>query len=71
MLQLTTPDGLRGRVMSFYTLTFNVMMRFGGGQAGLMGNWLGAPVAVGLGAVVALAYGIYVALRYPVLRRMG
>jgi MFS family permease len=71
LLQLTTPDGLRGRVMSFYTLTFNVMMRFGGGQAGLMGNWLGAPLAVGLGAVVALAYGIYVALRYPILRRMA
>jgi len=31
-----------------------------------MGNWLGAPLAVGLGAVVALAYGIYVALRYPI-----
>jgi len=71
LLQLTTPDGLRGRVMSFYTLTFNVMMRFGGGQAGLMGNWLGAPLAVGLGAVVCLAYGIYVAVRYPVLRRMA
>jgi MFS family permease len=71
LLQLTTPDGLRGRVMSFYTLTFNVMMRFGGGQAGLMGNWLGAPVAVGLGAVVCLAYGLYVALRYPILRRMA
>ncbi len=71
LLQLTTPDGLRGRVMSFYTLTFNVMMRFGGGQAGLMGNWLGAPLAVGLGAVVALAYGLYVALRYPILRRMA
>jgi MFS family permease len=71
MLQLATPDGLRGRVMSFYTLTFTVMMRVGGGQAGFMGSWLGAPLAVGLGAVIALAYGIYVALRYPVLRRMA
>lgn len=71
LLQLTTPDGLRGRVMSFYTLTFNVMMRIGGGQAGLMGNWLGAPLAVGLGAAVALAYGLFVAVRYPVLRRMS
>jgi MFS family permease len=71
LLQLTTPDGLRGRVMSFYTLTFSVMMRLGGGQAGAMGSWLGAPLAVGLGAAVCLAYGIYVALRYPVLRRMA
>jgi len=71
LLQLTAPDGLRGRVMSFYTLTFSVMMRLGGGQAGVMGSWLGAPLAVGLGAVVCLAYGIYVALRYPVLRRMA
>jgi len=36
-----------------------------------MGNWLGAPLAVGLGAVVCLAYGLFVALRYPVLRRMA
>ena len=71
LLQLTTPDELRGRVMSLYTLTFNIMMRLGGGQAGLMGNWLGAPLAVGLGAAVALAYGLYVAVRYPVLRRMS
>jgi MFS family permease len=71
LLQITTPDQLRGRVMSFYSLTFGIMMRVGGGQAGMMGSWLGAPLAVGLGAVLCLAYGIYVAVLYPVLRRMA
>jgi len=71
LLQITTPDQLRGRVMSFYSLTFGIMMRVGGGQAGMMGSWLGAPLAVGLGAVLCLAYGLFVAWRYPVLRRMA
>jgi MFS family permease len=71
MLQLTTPDELRGRVMSFYSLIFQGMMRMGGMQAGLMGDWIGAPLSVLLGAVICLFYGGYVALRYPKLRNMA
>jgi MFS family permease len=71
LLQLTTPDELRGRVMSFYSLTFGTMMRVGGMQAGLLGDWLGAPLAVGSGAVLCLAYGLFVAWRYPAVRRMS
>ena len=71
MLQLTTPDELRGRVMSFYSLTFQGMMRLGGMQAGLFGDWIGAPLSVLLGAVICLFYGGFVALRYPKLRNMA
>ncbi len=70
LLQLVSPDELRGRIMSVYTLTFQVMMRMGGFQAGLMGDWLGAPIALGLGAVVSLVYGLYVAVRYPQVRKL-
>ena len=71
LIQLAVPDALRGRVMSFYSLTFQLSMRFGGMQAGLVGDALGAPLAVGAGAAACLAYGAYVALRFPRVRQMG
>jgi MFS family permease len=71
LIQLTVPDDLRGRVMSFYSLTFQLSMRLGGMQAGLVGDAFGAPIAVGAGAAACLAYGAYVALRFPRVRRMA
>jgi len=70
MIQLISPDEMRGRIMSFYTLTFQGMMRLGGLQAGLMSDWLGAPLTVSLGAGISLLYGLFVAFRYPVIRKM-
>ncbi|MCU0509429.1 MAG: MFS transporter [Anaerolineae bacterium] len=71
LIQLNIPDELRGRVMSLYTLTFQVSMRAGGLQAGLVADSLGPAMSVGIGAVVSLAYGLFVAIRYPALRRMA
>ncbi len=71
LLQLITPDEVRGRVMSLYTLTFQGAMRMGGLQAGLMADSIGAPLAIGIGAVVSLAYGLFVAVRYPGVREMA
>ncbi len=70
LLQMVTPDEMRGRVMSVYTLTFQGMMRLGGLQAGFMSDWIGAPISVGIGAAVSLLYGIFVAIRYPTVRRL-
>ncbi len=71
LLQIITPDAVRGRVMSLYSLTFQGFMRMGGLQAGLMADWIGAPLAVGIGAVVSLAYGLFVAVRHPGVREMA
>lgn len=70
LLQIISPDELRGRVMSFYTMTFQGMMRLGGLQAGLVADWLTAPLSVGIGAGVSVAYGLFVAIRYPEIRKM-
>jgi MFS family permease len=70
LIQISVPDELRGRLMSFYSLTFQGMMRVGGMQAGLVGDQLGAPLAVGLGAVACLAYGLFIAFRYPRVRQL-
>lgn len=68
LLQIASPDELRGRVMSFYTMTFQVTMRLGGLQAGLVADWISAPFSIGIGAAVSLVYGLIVALRYPGVR---
>jgi len=70
LLQITTPDHLRGRVMSQYSLISGGMHHLGGLQAGFMADWLGAPFSVGLGAAISLAYGLFVAVRYPRVRNL-
>jgi predicted MFS family arabinose efflux permease len=70
LIQIISPDALRGRVMSFYSLTFQMMMRLGGMQAGVLGDSLGAPLTVGMGAVACLLYGGFVAFRFPRVRRL-
>ncbi len=71
LIQVSVSNELRGRVMSFYSLTFQMMMRLGGMQAGLMGDSFGAPFAVGIGAAACLAYGLFVAWRYPRVRQIA
>ena len=70
LLQFVTPDGLRGRVMGVYTMSFQTMFRLGGLQAGFMADWLGAPISVGVGAVASLIYGLFIAVRYPKVRNL-
>ncbi|MEN4011549.1 MAG: MFS transporter [Bellilinea sp.] len=70
LLQIASPDELRGRVMSFYTMTFQVTMRLGGLQAGLVADWSSAPFSIGIGAVVSLVYGLFVTLRFQGVREL-
>lgn len=70
LLQLASPDELRGRVMSFYSMTFLGMMRLGGLQAGLVADWLSAPISVAIGGGISLLFGLYIAFRYPEVRKL-
>jgi len=71
LLQITAPDALRGRVMSFYSLVSHGMTQLGGLQAGFVADWVGAPLSVGIGAAVSLIYGAFVALRYRQVRNLA
>ncbi len=71
LLQLTTPDQLRGRVMSLYSLVSHGMTQVGGLQAGLVADWVGAPLSIGVGAGFSLLYGLFVALRYRQVRNLA
>lgn len=70
LLQIITPDEVRGRVMSFYTMIFQTTMRLGGLQAGLMSDRIGAPLSVGIGAAISLVYGVFIFIKYPKIRKI-
>ncbi len=70
LLQISSPDRLRGRVMSQYALVSQGMTHIGGLQAGFVADWIGAPLSVSIGASVSLFYGVMVALRYPKVRNL-
>ncbi|MDQ3407699.1 MAG: MFS transporter [Chloroflexota bacterium] len=65
LIQLTTPDELRGRVMSVYTTVFAGSVPIGGLFAGGMAATAGTPVALALGGVLALVTVAYALWRLP------
>jgi MFS family permease len=54
LLQLTTPDRLRGRVMSSFTLVFLGMTTVGNFALGSLAHYVGTQIAVGIGAKLCL-----------------
>ncbi len=67
LLQLTTEDRFRGRVMSLYTLMFVGTAPIGALASGLIAQRYGAPVATSFSALVLLAGAIWVSYRLRVL----
>lgn len=70
LIQVTAPDEVRGRVMGLYTMVIQAFMRLGALQAGLVADWIGARLSLGVGAAISLAFGIWVMLFKPVVRRL-
>ncbi len=70
LVQVASPDHLRGRVMSIYALLFQGMQGAGRMQAGFTETLIGAPLSVAIGAVISLAYGIFVFFKWPQIRRL-
>ncbi len=54
-IQLKTPDGLRGRVMSVYTTVFLGMIPIGHSIMGTLATFIGTARAISLGAGICLA----------------
>ncbi len=63
LIQLTTADEYRGRVMSLYTLMFVGTSPFGSLLAGGLAQRFGAPVATSVCAVVLLGGALWVSMR--------
>jgi len=68
LVQSMTPDHLRGRVMSCYTMMFMGMAPLGALLAGVLAKYLGAPSTVALGGALALLGALVFGIRLPLLR---
>jgi hypothetical protein len=67
--QLETPDRLRGRMTGVNMLFFMGGPQLGELEAGLVADWLGAPVSVITGGLGCMACTALVAATTPDLRR--
>jgi MFS family permease len=67
LIQLTTEDRFRGRVMSFYTLMFVGTAPLGSLTVGAIAQRAGAPVATTFSAIVLLLGGVWIAYRLRVI----
>jgi MFS family permease len=70
LVQSLTPDGLRGRVMGVYMLTFFGFMPIGALLAGGAATAVGVPLTVVLGAAGTMACAAVLAFAIPSLRRL-
>ena len=67
--QLTTPDELRGRMVSVNMLFFMTGPQLGEARAGLAASIVGAPLAIFSGGLAAALLALWVAWRFPSIRR--
>jgi MFS family permease len=70
LVQYSSPDQLRGRVMGIYSILFQGMQGAGRMQAGLTETFTSAPISVAIGAAASLAYGLFVLFRWPAIRKL-
>jgi MFS family permease len=68
LIQSMVPDRLRGRVMSFYAMTFMGMAPLGSLLAGSLAHNLGAPWTVFIGGMAAICGAAIFWTKLPVLR---
>lgn len=68
ILQTIVEEGMRGRVMSFYTMAFLGTAPLGSLIAGVAADRIGAPTTIFLGGLACVIAGIWFALRLPALR---
>lgn len=67
-LQHHAPDNIRGRILSIYTITSQVIPAFSGLMAGVMSEYLGVTTALKICAILIIAFGITGALKLHAVR---
>jgi MFS family permease len=70
LIQHEAPEGLRGRVIAFYSLSFNGILPLGALLSGAAAFALGVQHAVLLSGSLLLAFGVALWFRAPGLRRL-
>jgi hypothetical protein len=68
ILQLVTPDAMRGRVSAVNTMFVSSSNEFGDFESGVMANWLGTVRAVVVGGFLTLGVIAFTFVKVPQLR---
>ncbi len=68
LVQTMSPDALRGRVMSLYSMMFMGMAPVGSLLAGFAAGRIGAPETVAIGGAIAIVGAVLFRLKWPALR---
>lgn len=71
LVQLLTPDVMRGRVSAVNSMFIGASNELGGFESGVVAAWLGATVSVVSGGIGTLAVVLVVAYLWPEVRRYG
>jgi len=71
LVQVLTPNELRGRVSAVNGLFIGASNELGGFESGLVAHWFGPLVSVVSGGIGTLAVVVFVAVTWPQLRRYG
>lgn len=69
MLQLSTHEQMRGRVMAMNIMVHRGLGPMSGIQSGTLATFIGAPLAITTGAAVVITYATFLFRRTPELRR--
>jgi sugar phosphate permease len=70
LLQTRAPDNMRGRAVSFFSITVNSGMgQLGALVLGAAGSVIGVDSAIAIGGIVLTVVGLYALLRVPALRQ--
>ena len=70
LVQVLTPDALRGRVSAVNALFISSSNQFGAFESGLVANWLGPILAVVTGGIGTVLVAVATALIWPEMRRI-
>ena len=70
LMQVTTPDDMRGRVFAVNSLFAGTSDQLGWFRAGMMAAWVGAIGAITIGGVGAILTAVAWYWLFPVLRRV-
>ncbi|HET6251857.1 MAG TPA: MFS transporter [Tepidisphaeraceae bacterium] len=71
LVQVLTPDAMRGRVSAVNNIFVGASNELGGFESGLTGAWLGAVRSVVLGGIGTLGVVVAVAIAWPQVMRFG
>lgn len=71
IIQLITPDSMRGRVTAVNFIFVGSSNELGGLESGLTARWFGPVISVVGGGIAALGVVAAIALKFPQVRRLG